>query len=109
MPFCQPGLPKWENGFLMANELPETNLEEFKITMKMIGAPDQVVCETSCPVGSSLEEVLKHTRVRSAKKKEMTPGQPAIDSDLGSGMRLQDTPEQQEVDETPSEQLSDKS
>jgi hypothetical protein len=40
MPFCQPKLPKWENGFLMANELPETNLEEFKITMKMIGAPD---------------------------------------------------------------------
>ena len=93
MPFCQPNLQKWENGFLMANELPEINLEELKITMKMIGAPDQVVCETSCPVGSSLEEILKHTRGRSAQKKEMTPGQPANDSSLRSGVKLQDAPE----------------
>jgi hypothetical protein len=35
----------------MAAELPEINLEEFKVTMRMIGVPDQQFCETSCPVG----------------------------------------------------------
>jgi hypothetical protein len=73
MPHCQPALQKWENGFLMAKELPETNLEEFKVTMRMIGAPEQQVCETSCPVGSSLDDLIRHTRRKPATNKAMTP------------------------------------
>ena len=50
MPHCQPALQKWENGFLMANEQPEINFEDFKVTMRMIGVPDKPLAETSSPV-----------------------------------------------------------
>jgi len=75
MPRCQPDLEKWENGFLMADELPETNLDEYYVTMKIIGVADQLVRKSPCPIGSSIDEVFKHTRGRKASQKEKVQDQ----------------------------------
>jgi hypothetical protein len=123
MPYCQPGLQKWENGFLMANEQPETNLEEFKVTMRMIGAPDQPLAEASCPVVSSLDEVIRHSRKRAATNKDaaaveeraqlLHAGQvskarlDACHQEHSSGAKS--SLEEKEVEESLSEQLSDRS
>ena len=38
MPKCQPSLAAFETGFLKFGQLPETNVEDFEMKMRMIGA-----------------------------------------------------------------------
>ena len=100
----------------MANEQPETNLEEFKVTMRMIGAPDQPLAEASCPVVSSLDEVIRHSRKRAATNKDAA----AVEEQQVSKARLdachqehnsgaKSSLEEKTVEESLSEQLSDRS
>ena len=41
--FCQSNLPKGDRGFLKYGELPETNQEDFKVLLRLIGIEEDKI------------------------------------------------------------------
>jgi len=40
-PHCQPKLEIWNSGFLESSELPETNEEDFRMTLRIMGVSEK--------------------------------------------------------------------
>ena len=75
IPECQPSLPEGETGFLLVYELPEIELEQFKMNMRIIGEPAQFVYDEPPSISQGIDAVVQHTNARKVTAKDVTPGQ----------------------------------